>query len=250
MIVRMTRDRLFRRSGGALAAALVVVLAGCGGTDAVTPAAPGNSDVPASPAAPASRQAPTEQADPPRQLDTSGPSFGVDRVSWPATAKGASKLLNALPQTLRGETLQAHYQPADKEEGDGATASARYGEAISISVFDEYVTSDTESGEPELFTADQLLGARFGLVFLCAKNSYRGTIKPREGGGGPGFDSPKGKSTAKTRWFSCKIDGAEGDDNFKGHAVGWTSKKAGWLVIAEDEKAARSLIAGLVAPTK
>jgi hypothetical protein len=52
-------------------------------------------------------------------------------------------------------------------------------------------------------------------------------------------------------WFSCKIDGAEGDDNFKGHAVGWTSKKAAWLVIAKDEKTARSLIAGLNgAPTR
>ena len=30
-----------------------------------------------------------------------------------------------------------------------------------------------------------------------------------------------------------------GDDNFKGHAVGWTSRKAAWLVIAADQKVAR-----------
>ena len=44
-------------------------------------------------------------------------------------------------------------------------------------------------------------------------------------------------------WFSC--DSAQGDDNFKGHAVGWTSKKAAWLVVAKDQKTARCLIADL-----
>ena len=61
-------------------------------------------------------------------------------------------------------------------------ASAQYGAGNSISVADEYTTTDTESGEPELFTADQLLAAQFGLVFACAKRSYRGTIEPSEGG--------------------------------------------------------------------
>jgi hypothetical protein len=135
--------------------------------------------------------------------------------------------------------LRVDYQPAEKDEGYGATASASYGRDLGISVSDEYVSSDTESGEPELFTAHALLASQFGLVFGCAEKSYRGTIKPREGGGGPDFDPPKGKSASEPAWFSCKIVVAEGDDNFKGHAVGWTSKKAAWLVIAEDEKSAR-----------
>ncbi|SDT11015.1 hypothetical protein SAMN04488543_3056 [Friedmanniella luteola] len=172
----------------------------------------------------------------------------MDKVSWPATTQGALKLLNALPQTFRGEPLEVFSSPTEEEEEYGASASAQYGDDNSISVTDEYTTTDTESGEPELFTAEQLLAASFGLVFACAKRSYRGTIKPLEGGQGPGYDSPARSS--KTNWFSCRIDGAEGDDDFTGHAVGWTSKKAAWLVIAEDEKAARTIIAGLEASSK
>ena len=245
----MTRDWFLQARVGAFGAVLVVFLAGCGGAGTGTPAAP-SSSVPASSSTPASKQSPADEPAGSSSWDTSGPSFGVDRVPWPATAKGASKLLESLPQRLDGEQVRVHYQPADKEEGYGATAEARYGRDFGISVSDEYVTSDTESGEPELFPAHALLASHFGLVFGCAQKSYRGTIKPREGGGGPGFDPPKGKSASKTGWFSCKIVVAEGDDNFKGHAVGWTSKKAAWLVIAEDENSARALISGLEPPTK
>jgi hypothetical protein len=172
----------------------------------------------------------------------------VDKVAWPATAQGALKLLSALPQTFRGEPPEVLSSPAEEEEEYGASASAQYGDDNSISVGDEYTTADTESGEPELLTADVLLAIRLGLVFGCAKGSYRGTIEPSEGGQGPGFESLAPSS--KTRWFSCRIDVAEGEDDFSGHAVGWTSKKAAWLVIAEDEKAARALIANLDAPSK
>jgi hypothetical protein len=249
MIIRM-RGRLLKVRWGALGAVLSVVLTGCGATDAGAPAAP-VSKVPAAPTSePAPAPAPANKSEHSAQLDTSGPSFGVDRTMWPATAKSAYKLLNSLPQSLHGEALDVSYEPADKEEGFGASAEASYGEAISISVFDEYVTRDTESREPELFAVDKLLAADFGLVYGCAKGSYRGTIK--RSGDGPGFQSAKGKSASASQpmWFSCKIDGAEGNENFKGHAVGWTSKKAAWLVIAEDDKAARSLIAGLVVPSK
>ena len=222
-----------------------MLLAGCGGTDTAMPAAPSVTVSEASPTL-ASERVPAPDSSGPSSWDTSGPSFGVDRVVWPADAEGAYRLLIALPQTFRGEALDVYYQPAEEEYG--ATAGAQYGQAQSISVLDEYVSSDTESGEPELFTADQLLAASFGLLYGCAKKSYRGTIEPLEGGFAPGFGSSPRSS--KPRWFSCRIDGAEGDDNFKGHAVGWTSKKAAWLVVAEDEKAARSLIANLEAPDK
>jgi hypothetical protein len=247
MITAMGRKPFFEVRVGAPIGVLVMLLVGCGVTDTATPTAPSVSATESS-SNPTPDSSPAEESDRLGHRDTSGPSFGVDRVGWPATAKGAYKLFNALPQTLRGETLQVYYQPADKDEEFGATAGAQYGEATTISVSDEYITSDTESGEPELFTADQLLAASFGLVFGCAKKSYRGTIQPLEGGSGPGFGGSKRSS--KPMWFSCKVDGAEGDDNFKGHAVGWTSRKAAWLVIAEDEKAARSLIAGLEMPTK
>jgi hypothetical protein len=46
-------------------------------------------------------------------------------------------------------------------------------------------------------------------------------------------------------WFSCIIDGAEGDDNFTGQAVGWTSKKTAWLVVADTQTTARNLVQAL-----
>jgi hypothetical protein len=230
-----------------VAAGLVLLLAGCADTRTAVPAVPGATA--AAPSASSARgRSPVESSVLPAARDTSGPSFGVDRVSWPATAEGAARLFNALPQTFRGEKLEVYYQPADSAEESGASAGALYGEKQSITVFDEHVTTDTESGKPELFTADQLLAASFGLVFGCAERSYRGTIEPVEGGSGPGFGPSKPSS--RPAWFSCRIDGAEGNENFKGYAVGWTSDKAAWLVIAEDEKAARFIIAGLEMPAK
>ena len=155
--------------------------------------------------------------------------------------------MKSLPKTLGGESLRVDYQRGG-EEGSGPQAIAAYGDGAGLTVADEFMTKDTESGEPELFSADDQLAASFGLVFACAKKSYRGTIKPLPGGYGPGYGSSK--KSSEPRWFSCKIEGAEGDDNFKGHAVGWTSKKAAWLVIAKDQKTARSLIAGLHSPTR
>lgn len=46
-------------------------------------------------------------------------------------------------------------------------------------------------------------------------------------------------------WFSCAIDGAEGDEDLTGHAVGWTSGETAWLVVAKDKAAAASLVDAL-----
>jgi hypothetical protein len=46
-------------------------------------------------------------------------------------------------------------------------------------------------------------------------------------------------------WFSCRVDGAEGDDEFSGYAVGWTSKKTAWLVVAQDQNATRGFVTAL-----
>jgi hypothetical protein len=244
----MRTDHIPQIGMTSLISALVMLLTACGASETATPAAPSAAVTQAAPEAGPRSAPPRSTTRDPAPRDTSGASFGVDEVSWPANTQGALKLLHALPQTLRGEPLQVSSSPAEEEEEYGASATAQYGDDNSISVTDEYTTTDTESGEPELFTAGQLLAARFGLVFACAKRSYRGTIEPLEGGQGPGFDSPARSS--KPNWFSCRIDGAEGDDDFTGHAVGWTSEKAAWLVIAEDEEAARAIIAGLDAPSK
>jgi hypothetical protein len=53
------------------------------------------------------------------------------------------------------------------------------------------------------------------------------------------------KPLTKPVWFSCPINGAEGDDNFTGQAVGWTSKKTAWLVVAKDTTAAAAIVTAL-----
>ncbi len=198
---------------------------------------------PASPSTPTSSGSPTAAR--PR-VDTSGPSFGVDRIRWPATAAGAHDLMQTLPQTLRGQPLQLDFQPGEVEFG--AEASAEYADLASLAVADEYVTGDTESGKPELFRAGDLLAAQFGLGLGCAKDSYEGTIKPLDGGRGPGRGG-SGRSPSSP-WFSCRVDAAEGDEDFTGYAVGWTTTKAAWLLVAEDEKVARALVEALVPPEK
>ena len=102
--------------------------------------------------------------------------------------------MKSLPKTLDGETLQLFYQQGGEEES-GPEAIAAYGDDVAgLTVAEEFMTTDTESGEPELFSADALLAANFGLVFACAKKSYRGTIKSTELGYGPGFGSSKKSS--------------------------------------------------------
>jgi len=49
----------------------------------------------------------------------------------------------------------------------------------------------------------------------------------------------------KPVWFSCEIDGAEGDDNFTGYAVGWTSKHLAWLVVGPDKETTRTAVEAL-----
>jgi hypothetical protein len=51
--------------------------------------------------------------------------------------------------------------------------------------------------------------------------------------------------SSEPAWFSCEVDGAEGDEDFTGYAVGWTSGSTAWLVVAEDRQAARALITEL-----
>ncbi len=152
--------------------------------------------------------------------------------------------MRALPPTLRGKALVVDFQPGEEEFG--AEASAEYADLASLAVADEYVTRDTASGKPERLRAGDVLAASFGLVFGCARGTYEGTIKPLDGGQGPGFGG-SGRSPSAP-WFSCTVDGAEGDEDFTGYAVGWTTKTAAWLLVAKDEKFARALIEALVPP--
>lgn len=117
-----------------------------------------------------------------------------------------------------------------------------YGQVVSVDLFEEYVTSDTASGEPEPFSANNLLAAGFGLGHACAENTYRGTLPSHDDFPGPGVTE---KPLTKRVWFSCRIDGAEGDEDFTGQAVGWTSKKTAWLVVGRDKRVVRELVTAL-----
>ncbi len=46
-------------------------------------------------------------------------------------------------------------------------------------------------------------------------------------------------------WFSCRIDGAEGAEDFSAQAVGWTSSKTAWLTVGPDDVAVRELVTAL-----
>jgi hypothetical protein len=46
-------------------------------------------------------------------------------------------------------------------------------------------------------------------------------------------------------WFSCRIDAAEGAEDFSAQAVGWTSAKTAWLIVGPDDAAVRELVTAL-----
>ena len=147
-----------------------------------------------------------------------------------------------MPKTLGGKAGEVFYTSGDRDD-PARDAGVGYGSLGSVAVFEEYTTDDTASGKPAVMSASSLLSASFGLMYGCTKGSYRGTApKPSYPHGGPAVTR---RPLTRSVWFSCRIDGAEGDDNFSGCAVGWTRRKTAWLVVAQDKKTARLLVAAL-----
>ena len=147
-----------------------------------------------------------------------------------------------MPKTLGGKAGEVFYTSGDRDD-PARDAGVSYGSLGSVTVSEEYTTDDTASGKPAVMSASSLLSASFGLMYGCAKGTYHGTAPhPMYPHGGPGMSEHPLK---RPTWFSCRIDGAEGDESFSGYAVGWTSKKTAWLVVAKDEKTARLLVAAL-----
>ena len=173
-----------------------------------------------------------------------GPSFGVNRAAWPRTVKEAERVLQALPGTLNGSPREIVRPPGETGEyGEtGPSAGATFGDRVSLSIFEEFTTTDTEDGEPATMSADDLLAATFLMVMSCAEASYQGTARPAEGGLGPAVTGTPGKGPV---WFSCRVEGAEGDEDFTAHVVGWTSGKTAWQALAPDEASLRSLVTAL-----
>ena len=124
----------------------------------------------------------------------------------------------------------------DGEDRYGAEASLIYGDPddVSVSVSEAYV--GREEGETYRMSARDVLAAHFMIGLACGERSYRGNALPLSEDG-----YPKVKR-GEPVWFSCAVDGAEGDEDYKAHAVGWVSGKAGWLVIAPTEDKTRTLV--------
>ena len=206
-----------------VAAALALVGCAPGGDDRVTartgatpPAAAGAADRAGSPDASGAG-------------GSGSPSLGVDSVAWPRDLDGAGRLLASLPPVLAGQEREL-YLPPPEEDVDLVGAS--YGDSASLTVAGELTVEGASS---------PALPAMFGLMYGCAEGSYAGTAPgPAEPGGGPDIAaaSPPGPV-----WFSCTVDGAEGDEDFAGHALGWTSGATSWLVVARDPEGLRALVA-------
>jgi hypothetical protein len=164
-------------------------------------------------------------------------------VRWPRTLPGARAVLARLPTRLNGQTRETYYNSGVGEDPPARDAGAVYGKLASVAVSEEYIDHDKLDPHQAWGRAENLLSAMFGLVLGCAKGSFRGTAhRPTNPYGGPGVTD---RPTTKPVWFSCKVDGAEGDDEFKGHAVGWTSGKTAWLVVAQDEQVTRAVVTEL-----
>ena len=140
-------------------------------------------------------------------------------MRWPGTLDGARAVLAKMPKTLGGKAGEVFYTSGDRDD-PARDAGVSYGSLGSVTVSEEYTTDDTASGKPAVMSAP----------------------RPMYPHGGPGMSEHPLK---RPTWFSCRIDGAEGDEGFSGYAVGWTSKKTAWLVVAKDEKTARLLMAAL-----
>jgi hypothetical protein len=211
----------------------LVVLAGCGGAPTAGPeAAATTGPTAAASLSPGGGGSPTLSTS--RPADDDGPSYGVDHVSWPATIAGARQVLNAVPKTVAGHKHKTYTDPRDKD-----TAELDYGTFGMVIISSERGTGTKKS----LASANNALSATFGLGLACAKGTFRGTAPPPSyPGGGPSVTE---KPLTKPVWFSCTVDGAEGDDNFTGAAVGWTSRHTAWLVVAHDPAAAQLLVAAL-----
>jgi hypothetical protein len=167
----------------------------------------------------------------------------VDRLPWPGTLNGALRVLKAMPKRLGDTKRQLYYNSGAGEDPPSRDAGVVYGTVGSVAVYEEYRTTDTADGKAHIESANNQLSGSFGLVYGCAEGSYRGTApRPSYPHGGPGVTK---RPLTTDIWFSCTVDGAEGEESFTGQAVGWTRRKTAWLVVADSKTSARNLIDAL-----
>ena len=182
----------------------------------------------------------------PSDVSPDGASFGVDSTSWPGSMEGARTLLAALPAEMDGKAREYVPTLSDGEEDDGAQgagelAALSYGQELSVLVSDDTV-SGAPGTPPQVVGAQGKLAAMFGLMYACDPDTYEGTIERSAEFPVPGYAQVDATTPA---WFSCRVDGAEGAEDFSAQAVGWTSDRTAWLVIGPDDAAVRGLVTAL-----
>jgi len=166
------------------------------------------------------------------------PSMGVAAVRWPDQLDELGAHLEKLPPVLLDAQRDVYV-----DEEDSPVATALYGDLVYLTADLEHKI-DTASGKRQRVTAEESLAGLFNRGHSCDKKTYRGTIRPIAGGQGPRAET---RPSAKTRWFSCTIGKAEGDEDYTGHAIGWLRGKSAWLVIADaGEPAAQAMVGALV----
>ena len=178
------------------------------------------------------------------QWSADGASYGVDRTSWPGSMEDARTVLEALPAEMDGKAREYMPTLSDSEEGGseqegGEMAALSYAQDLSVLVSDDTIPPGLP---PQVDGAQANLAAMFGLMYSCDPDTYEGTIERSPEWAVPGMSEVDATSTA---WFSCRIDGAEGAEDFSAQAVGWTSSKTAWLTIGPDDAALQDLVTAL-----
>lgn len=218
--------RLIRVRVALAATFAAIALTGCLGNGGATAPAPSMSTA-----------APSGTPMTGSQWSAEGPTFGVTSASWPTSARAARAVLERMPETFDGQGRRiVSSDGVDGKDRYGAEASLTYGDPddVSVNVSEAYV--GREEGETYRMSAQDVLAAHFMLALACGEGSYRGNALPLSEDG-----YPKVKR-GEPVWFSCAVDGAEGDEDYKAHAVGWVSGKTGWLVIAPTSDRVRELV--------
>jgi hypothetical protein len=174
---------------------------------------------------------------------TTGVSLGVDRIDWPTTLAGARAVLAGLPGQLGGVRREVYFNSGEGEDPPVRDAGASYGERSTVTVSEAYRSTDKLDPHHAWGSANNLLSANFGLGLGCARGSYRGTApRPTNPYGGPAVTD---RALTDPVWFSCRVSGAEGDESYRGHAVGWTSGKTAWLVVTPDRRTSAVVVTAL-----
>ena len=223
-----------------VALAVVVGASGCGSASD----APAAGDRPTGTASEPSRSpepGPTGSSQGHRHRDTHrqsptgpGDALGIDEADWPTTLAGAEALLDRMQPTLDGK----HVRRPRIFSGAAGVVYGRGGQAPTAWVME---------ADSEVPDAPAALAVMFGLTMTCAEDSYAGTIPQSRYGGVPEMDLSGAYRSGEPWWFSCTVDGAEGDPGFTAHALGWASGDLGWLTTTPDRATTRALVDALLA---